>query len=44
MEGVSLNEKDNKVYIAIADQSKAMEKEMEKNQQMIFNYQKLKLG
>lgn len=27
MEGVALNEKDNKVYIAIADQSKGMEKD-----------------
>ena len=27
MEGVALNEKDNKVYIAISDQSKAMEKD-----------------
>ena len=27
MEGVTVNEKDNKVYIAIADQSKAMEKD-----------------
>ena len=27
MEGVALNEKDNKVYIAISDQSKSMEKD-----------------
>lgn len=28
MEGVTLNEKDNKVYVAVADQSKSMEKDV----------------
>ena len=45
MEGVTLNEKDNKVYIAISDQSKAWKKiQKEQNLQTISNYQKLKLG
>ena len=45
MEGVALNEKDNKVYIAISDQSKAMEKDQKEQIQLIIsNYQKLKLG
>ena len=45
MEGVTLNDKDNKVYIAMSDQSKVWKKiQQEKTQQTIFNYQKLKLG
>ena len=38
MEGVTLNEKDKKVYVAISDQSRRMEKNpTEKIQQTIFN-------
>ena len=44
MEGVTLNEKDKKVYIAIADQSKGMEKESKRIQQIDIQLPKIKAG